>query len=184
MTTSSTTRRGDGNAAGGINVQQNTPTVRAAVPADLGAVEALLTLSDLPLDGVRDALPTFVVAESGSDLVGVAGLEVCRENALLRSVAVRPEWRSHGIGRALVTRVISDAESRGIRALYLLTTTADRYFPSFGFRTIARDEVPADVRETAEFREACPASATVMCRECAGAPVRGCADSQPPARES
>ena len=179
MTTSNSAQRG---AAGTVNAQ--TTRVRAAAPADLGAVEALLTASDLPLDGVRDALPTFVVAESGADLVGVAGLEVCCENALLRSVAVRPEWRSHGIGRALVTRVISDAESRGIRALYLLTTTADRYFPSFGFQTIARDEVPADVRETAEFREACPASATVMCRECAGAQVRACADSQPPARES
>jgi amino-acid N-acetyltransferase len=83
-------------------------------------------------------------------------------------VAVRPEWRSHGVGRALVTRVISDAESRGIRGLYLLTTTADRYFPTFGFRAITRHDVPADVRATAEFREACPASATVMCRECGG----------------
>ena len=125
MTTSNSAQRG---AAGTVNAQHAT-RVRAAAPADLDAVEALLTASDLPLDGVRDALPTFVVAERGTDLVGVAGLEVCCENALLRSVAVRPEWRSHGIGRALVTRVISDAESRGIRALYLLTTTADRYFP-------------------------------------------------------
>jgi N-acetylglutamate synthase-like GNAT family acetyltransferase len=172
MTTSSTAKRGTANAAGAanaINSGPDAPRVRAAAPADLGAVEALLTASGLPLDGVREALPTFVVAENGTDLVGVAGLEVCCENALLRSVAVRPEWRSHGVGRALVTRVISDAESRGIRALYLLTTTADRYFPTFGFRTIPRDEVPADVRETAEFREACPASATVMCRACEAA---------------
>jgi len=99
--------------------------------------------------------------------VGVAGLEVCCNNALLRSVAVLPDWRSHGLGRALVTRVISDAEARGIRALYLLTTTAERYFPSFGFQQIAREEVPADVRETAEFQSACPAPAAVMCRVCA-----------------
>lgn len=142
------------------------PRLRSAVPTDLAAVEQLLTASGLPLDGVADALPTFVVAERGAELVGVAGLEVCCENALLRSVAVRPEWRSHGVGRALVNHVIADAEARGIHALYLLTTTADRYFPTFGFRNIARDEVPADVRATAEFREACPASATVMCRAC------------------
>lgn len=143
--------------------------VRPAAPGDLPAVERLLTASSLPLDGVRDALPTFVVAESGDEIVGVAGLEVCDDNALLRSVAVHPDWRSHGVGRALVTRVIADAESQGIRALYLLTTTAERYFPTFGFRTIGRDEVPGDVRETAEFQTACPASATVMCRECASA---------------
>jgi amino-acid N-acetyltransferase len=141
-----------------------TAQLRPAVPADLPAVERLLAASDLPLDGVADALPTFVVAEAGGRLVGVAGLEICCDNALLRSVAVDPEWRSHRLGRALVTRVISDAEARGMRALYLLTTTAERYFPSFGFQRITRDEVPEDVRETQEFRGACPASATVMRR--------------------
>jgi amino-acid N-acetyltransferase len=140
--------------------------VRAASPLDLPAVERLLTASRLPLDGVREALPTFVVAESGGDIVGVAGLEVCCDNALLRSVAVADAWRSRGLGRALVSRVVSDAEARGIRALYLLTTTAERYFPSFGFREISREEVPQDIRETTEFTSACPASATVMCREC------------------
>lgn len=144
----------------------NAPQLRSAAPSDLAAVERLLTASSLPLDGVREAFSTFVVAEAKGDIVGVAGLEVCCDNALLRSVAVHPDWRSHGLGRALVTRVISDAEARGLRALYLLTTTAERYFPSFGFRTISRDEVPDDLRETAEFRGACPASATVMCREC------------------
>jgi len=147
-----------------------TPTlsahVRAATPADLPAVERLVTQSGLPLDGLRDAFPTFVVAQAGDDIVGVAGLEVCCNNALLRSVAVADEWRSHGVGRALVTRVIDDAEARGISALYLLTTTADQYFPKFGFQQVGRDQVPADVRATDEFTSACPASAVVMCRAC------------------
>lgn len=144
-------------------------TIRPAAATDLASIEQLLTTSGLPLEGVREALPTFVVAEHDDAIVGVAGLEVCCADALLRSVAVSPEWRSHGVGRALVTRVISDAEARGIHALYLLTTTADRYFPSFGFHTITRDEVPAEVRATVEFQRACPESATVMCRECSGA---------------
>jgi amino-acid N-acetyltransferase len=151
------------------------PRVRRADPADLAAIERLLTASSLPFDGVSDALEGFVVAQSGDAIVGVAGLEVCCDNALLRSVAVSPEWRSHGLGRALVTRLISDAEARGLRALYLLTTTAERYFPNFGFQRIARDDVPEDIRETVEFQSACPASATVMCRVCAtsAAPVAG-----------
>jgi amino-acid N-acetyltransferase len=140
--------------------------VRAATPEDLPAVERLVTASGLPLDGLRDAFPTFVVAQAGDDIVGVAGLEVCCDNALLRSVAVADAWRAHGVGRALVERVIADAEARGLNALYLLTTTADRYFPKFGFRTITRDDVPDDVRATKEFTSACPASAIVMCREC------------------
>jgi amino-acid N-acetyltransferase len=143
-----------------------TPRVRTAVPADLSAVERLLVESDLPLDGVRPAFSTFVVAESGDAIVGVAGLEVRGEDALLRSVAVQPAWRSHGVGRALVTRVISDAEARGLRALDLLTTTAERYFPNFGFHVVARGDVPPHVRDTAEFTSACPSTATVMCRDC------------------
>jgi amino-acid N-acetyltransferase len=138
------------------------PTLRPAKSSDLPRVERLLTESKLPLEGVKEALPTFAVAELGDDLVGVAGLEICCDDALLRSVAVHPEWRSKGVGRALVTRLIADAESRGIRALYLLTTTAEHYFPSFGFSKITREDVPDAVRETKEFTEACPASATVM----------------------
>lgn len=143
--------------------------VRRALPSDLPAMEELLIASGLPLDGVREALDDFVVADTGDEIVGVAGLESCRDDALLRSVAVAPGWRSQGIGRALVTRIISDAEARGCRALYLLTNTAERYFPSFGFHSMSRDAVPASVRETVEFSRACPHSATVMCRECASA---------------
>lgn len=138
--------------------------LRAAQPSDLAGIERLLAANDLPRDGVRDALATFVVARAGDEIVGVAGLELCCDNALLRSVAVAGAWRSRGVGRALVTRVISDAEARGVRALYLLTTSAEGYFPSFGFREVARDDVPADVRATAEFQSACPASAVVMAR--------------------
>lgn len=139
-----------------------TTQIRPASDTDLAAIEQLLAQNDLPLDGVRDALSTFVVAEAEGALVGVAGLEICCDDALLRSVAVNPEWRSRGVGRALVTRAISDAEARGIRALYLLTTTAEGYFPSFGFRKIDRAAVPAAVRATKEFTVACPASALVM----------------------
>jgi amino-acid N-acetyltransferase len=136
--------------------------VRPATPNDLGAVKDLLTQSDLPLDGVSDSLGSFVVADRGGRIVGVAGLEQCGEYGLLRSAAVAPEWRGRGLGRTLVESVIANAESAGLRALYLLTTTAEKYFPAFGFRETTRDGVPQAVQATAEFTDACPASATVM----------------------
>jgi amino-acid N-acetyltransferase len=143
-------------------------TLRPATDADLPAVERLLTANGLPLTGVRDAFKDFVVAESHGQIVGVAGLEICSDDALLRSVAVSPDWRGKGVGRALVTRTIADAEARGLRALYLLTTTAEDYFQSFGFAKIARENVPAEVRATTEFTTACPASATAMSRALLG----------------
>jgi len=144
--------------------------LRVATDADLPAIERLLTSSGLPTAGVAEALRGFLVAESESDkrIVGVIGLELCcDEYALLRSAAVDPEWRGTGLGRRLVTHVIAEAESRGIKALYLLTTTAERYFPTFGFVKTERDIVPAEIKQSVEFREACPASATVMSLELA-----------------
>ncbi|MDE3172188.1 MAG: arsenite methyltransferase [Gemmatimonadota bacterium] len=142
--------------------------LREARAGDAAAVERLLDDSGLPVVGVREALGMpasgFVVAEANGAIVGVGGLEDCCDDALLRSVAVRPEWRSRGVGGALVTRLVADAEARGKRALYLLTTTAERYFPSFGFAPVAREAIPEAVRATSEFREACPASAVAMTR--------------------
>jgi len=148
-----------------MTAKGNAPDVklREAEDEDLDAVEQLLLASDLPIAGVAESLRNFVVAESNRALVGVAGLEVCREHGLLRSTAVLPAWRDRGLGRQLVKRIIANAEARDLRALYLLTTTAEHYFPSFGFVTTTRDAVPASVRQTEEFRDACPASATVMC---------------------
>jgi len=139
------------------------PNIRAATRGDLADIEALLAASQLPTAGIHDEVCGFLVAEVGSKIVGVVGMERHGRYGLLRSTAVDPEWRSHGVAKRLVERIIADAESQGVNALYLLTTTAERYFPSFGFGTVDRDTVPKDIRDTGEFREACPASATVMC---------------------
>lgn len=139
-------------------------TLRTATAADHGAVEQLLVDAGLPTAGVAALLAEhaddFIVAddpEQPGALLGVAGLEVCCATALLRSVAVHPAWREHGIGRELVRRIVCVAEGRGLRALYLLTMTAEHYFPRFGFTEIGRDDVPAEIAATLEFRSACPA---------------------------
>jgi amino-acid N-acetyltransferase len=147
-------------------------SIRVATLDDLPAIERLLRAAELPTDGVADIVKQhaadFVVAEvrdadtDRPSLVGVAGLEVCCDNALLRSVAVRPEWRQHGVGRTLVQRLVCEAESRGIQALFLLTMTAEHYFPRFGFERIERGEVPPEIAATLEFKSACPASAVAM----------------------
>jgi N-acetylglutamate synthase-like GNAT family acetyltransferase len=144
-------------------------TIRSARADDQTGIERLLIDTHLPSEGIAPLLHGFLVAESGRDIVGVVGLEPCGEYALLRSTAVASDWRGKGVGKQLVERAVAHAESQGIRALYLLTTTAEHYFPSFGFQVTTRDAVPATVQATDEFRGACPASATVMCRAVAAA---------------
>ena len=137
-------------------------TVRAAGAADLPAVAALLEAAGLPLAGVPRSLADFLVAEDGGRVVGAIGLEPYGAAALLRSAVVDPSARGTGLGQALVRALLVHATSRGIRELYLLTTTAEEFFPRFGFERITRGEVPEPVRTSVEFRESCPASATIM----------------------
>lgn len=145
-------------------------TLRAATAADHGGVMALLQAAALPAAGVTPALTDFFVVENRGRIVGAIGLETYGSDALLRSAVVDPPFRGSGIGVALVERVLLRARERGVRAVYLLTTTAERYFPRFGFEPVARADVPEAVRASVEFREACPASAVAMRRD-ASAPL-------------
>ncbi len=136
--------------------------VRSATDADYPAVIALLETAGLPTAGVPRTLGDFIVADTGDGLAGAIGLERYGSAALLRSAVVRPGDQGTGIGAALVRAVLDRARDGGLREIYLLTTTAERWFPRFGFAPIEREQVPDALRASVEFREACPASAAVM----------------------
>lgn len=139
-------------------------SLRRAVHADHEAVTTLLRDSQLPTDGVAEWLDQFWVAEHQGRVVGMAGMERYGDSGLLRSVAVTQEWRGTGIGRTLVDRVLTEGRAAGVREVYLLTTTAEHYFPRLGFGCVDRETVPAALQASAEFKGACPASAVVMRR--------------------
>lgn len=142
-----------------------TVTLRPARPDDEPAINALLLDADLPVAGVHESLDHFIVGEEAGRLVGVAGLEVHGSDGILRSVAVAPAVRGQGLGARLTDRVLEEARSEGLDRVYLLTTTADEYFPRHGFRRIDRSDASEAVRASVEFTTACPASAVVMVME-------------------
>ena len=135
--------------------------VRAARPEDLGIVLRILQAAGLPTASVSEHLGSFLLAcTPEGTVVGVVGLERYSASALLRSLVVLPSWRRQGLGRRLVTAQLSRLTPGTF--VYLLTTSAQRYFASLGFQAIPREEVPSEVEESLEFREACPQSATAM----------------------
>jgi amino-acid N-acetyltransferase len=136
--------------------------IERAGPADTDDVLRLLEEHHLPLDGLRDHVATTLVARQDGHIVGSAALEVYPDGVLLRSVAVAPQLRGHGLGHQLTDAAIGLAQDLQAPAIYLLTTTAERYFPKFGFQPIAPTEVPATVQTSIEFTSACPSTATVM----------------------
>jgi len=138
--------------------------IRPAHLEDRTDVETLLVAADLPTDGVAEHFGAFVVAEDGATIVGAAGVELHGQYALLRSVVVASDAKGAGVGGALTRRVIDETCVRGALAIYLLTTTAERFFSRFGFEVVSRADVPFEVQASKEFQGACPASATVMRR--------------------
>jgi amino-acid N-acetyltransferase len=136
--------------------------ISPATAADLEPIKALLLASDLPTAGVDDHWKTFIVARDGERIVGCGGAEAYQFAALIRSIAVVPEYRKSGIGRRIVRQLLDRLASRGLREFYLLTTTAEEYFRKRGFKPIDRDEVHPQLLDSREFQDACPSSAVCM----------------------
>ena len=136
--------------------------IDAATDRDLPGVRRLLDQHHLPLDGVDDHVQTMVVAREGSTVVGTAAVELYADGALLRSVAVDPSIQGRHLGHELTEAALRVARVNGIDTVYLLTTTAEKFFPKLGFEPITRDQVPVTVQASLEFRSACPASAVAM----------------------
>jgi N-acetylglutamate synthase-like GNAT family acetyltransferase len=137
-------------------------TIAPATAADLEPIKELLLAAGLPTAGVDEHWKTFIVAREGETLVACGGAEAYQFAALIRSVAVRPEHRSQGLGRRIVRQLLDRLASRGLREFYILTTTAEAYFRKRGFKTIDRDEVHPQLLSSREFQDACPESAVCM----------------------
>lgn len=137
-------------------------TINAAAAEDVETIKALLVANDLPTAGVDEHWRTFIVARDGAAIVACGGAEAYQVAALIRSIAVVPEYRSQGLGRRIVRQLLDRLASRGLREFYLLTTTAEDYFRKRGFKTIDRDEVHPQLLGSREFQDACPSSATCM----------------------
>jgi amino-acid N-acetyltransferase len=138
--------------------------IRPARPEDLAAVEALLREAKLPWQDVARHFGAFLVGEQRGALVASAGFEHYGEEALVRSVAIAEPLRAQGFGAALCDTLLGEARRRGVREVYLLTTTAPRFFARQGFAPTERERAPAAIRATREFSELCPVSAVVMHR--------------------
>ncbi len=136
--------------------------IRPATAADWPALAAMLEENALPRAGAREHLDDYLVADIGGVVAGSAGLECYGDAALLRSCVVDVRFRDMSLGKSLTQHAIDLARNRGIRQLFLLTTTAEDFFARRGFARIARESVPAALKTSAEFTGACPASAVSM----------------------
>lgn len=126
-------------------------------------VEAVIAACGLPTEDITaETLRHTIVARKGHRIIGTVALELSGSGGLLRSLAVLEKFRGQGTGVLLVAAAEKSARQMGIKTLYLLTMTADRFFADRGYEKIERAAAPAGIRDTAEFSRLCPDSAVCM----------------------
>ena len=136
--------------------------MRQATATDLQQISRFLEENGLPTIGVEKFFENFIVAlDQNGTWVGIAGLEVYGKSGLLRSVAVNKRFRGMGQGRTLVNTVLANAREKGIKAIYLLTDSAEDYFKGLGFEVVNREDIDEAVRASPEFTE-CRETAPAM----------------------
>jgi N-acetylglutamate synthase-like GNAT family acetyltransferase len=84
-------------------------------------------------DELEDLVPNGFVAIAEGRIVGVAALEVySKKLAELRSLAVAPEYRRMGVGRALVQKCVERATQLNVLEV-MAVTSSEEFFKSCGF---------------------------------------------------
>lgn len=135
-------------------------------PGEDSAVIGILEQCGLPFQDITLLmLKDFLVARKDGDIVGVIGLEICRGDALMRSLAVTDVNRRMGIGLKLVQSVEQYARVRRVETLYLLTTAAEGFFRNAGYAAVERQTAPDALQATREFQTLCPDIAVCMRKE-------------------
>lgn len=126
--------------------------VRKAAIRDIGNVLALI--NTYAAEGIMlprtefemsENIRDFSVAYDGDVLVGCGALHFYTPTtAEVRSLAVRPEIKQHGVGRAIVESLEEEARENELAAIFAFTYSPG-FFRKLGFEQVERGELPLKV---------------------------------------
>lgn len=132
--------------------------------ADEPGIRRLLRECGLPDEDFALHLKNFLTLRQENEIFGCVGLELYNRIALLRSLAVSESLRGQGFGQNLTEEIVTFAKHMGVKDLYLLTSTAERFFAKRGFTNFPRENAPEKIRNTVEFTTLCSSTAILMLR--------------------
>ncbi|MCV7146429.1 amino-acid N-acetyltransferase [Mycobacterium riyadhense] len=129
------------------------PMVRRARTSDVPAIKQLVDtyagkiLLEKNLVTLYEAVQEFWVAEHDGKVVGCGALHVLWSDlGEIRTVAVDPAMTGHGIGHAIVRRLLDVARELQLERLFVLTFETE-FFSRHGFTEIEGTPVTAEVFE-------------------------------------
>ncbi|OEH85428.1 hypothetical protein BHU72_04885 [Desulfuribacillus stibiiarsenatis] len=142
--------------------------VRLAKQNDMIYMEQLLEKAKLNKAGIAEHIENFLVVEdlrpeARPHIVGMVGLEVYGECGILRSLVLRSESWNSRVGVELIALIVSYGWRLGLKKIYLMTSNSQSFFEYWGFKEIAWNKVPDELRQSTHFQEYDEALATVMC---------------------
>jgi len=92
-----------------------------------------------------ESVQEFTVAVQGEEVVGCGALHVLWEDlAEVRTLAVAPQLRRHGVGQRILEAVVERARAIGVQRIFCLTFEVD-FFGDNGFEEIHGTPVDAEV---------------------------------------
>ncbi|MBN1812643.1 MAG: GNAT family N-acetyltransferase [Anaerolineae bacterium] len=116
--------------------------IRLANLSDKALIVNLVRQVDLLGDDILAPNTRYWVAEENNHiLVGSVGLELGVDSALLRSVAVLPNFRNIGLGRNLVNTAMTYAKEIGCKRVFLFSMRSGKYWRKLGFQKTLVDEL-------------------------------------------
>ena len=128
-------------------------TVRRANTSDVPAIKALVDiyagkiLLEKNLVTLYEAVQEFWVAELAGEIVGCGALHVLwADLGEVRTVAVNPTVRGHGVGHRVVSRLLEVARDLHLQRIFVLTFETE-FFGRHGFVEIDGTPVTAEVYE-------------------------------------
>ncbi|MFH1177546.1 MAG: GNAT family N-acetyltransferase, partial [Acidobacteriota bacterium] len=139
--------------------------IERAGAADAPAIARLIEEAGLPASNIDAANVSFVAARDGARLAGCGGVELYGDTALLRSLAVCPEYRAQGLGRRLGAAMLDEARRAGARQAVILTHNLQQAATALGFVAVARETLPEALRRSWELTADCCGTAICMALE-------------------
>lgn len=134
------------------------------VPASQNAFSSAIRLLEkcsLPNSDINPGTQLFVM-EDRDMVAGTVAIEYDYNDALLRSLSVDEQYRNKGIGDELLSFIENYVKRQGVQNIYLLTTTAEKFFLKRRYEKMERSEVPQFIQSTSEYCSVCPSTATLM----------------------
>ena len=95
---------------------------------------------------IYETMRDMVVAENeDGEVVGVGGLHITWDSlAEVRSIAVSPNYKRHGIGSGIVKELIREGKEMGVKKIFTLTYKP-QFFVTLGFREVKKEDLPHKV---------------------------------------